>query len=206
MKKIFTLSAFLYFTNCLLGQQLPINVSYFGENGLHSGLKLGVEKSIFEKEKTKDRWFENRNSKIGSKTKIRNVVLSPSVGFYNHANNHTGLFLNAEFLYRRTKTRRGFYYDAGFGLGYLQRIYNIPTYELGSGTEPYQFTLAGQAQFMPTIFAAFGQNLFYRKEINIGWFVKPQLMFLMPYGFTSVLNPALEIGVKYLWDFKKAKQ
>ena len=69
MKKIFTLSAFLYFTNCLLGQQLPINVSYFGENGLHSGLKLGVEKSIFEKEKTKDRWFENRNSKIGSKNK-----------------------------------------------------------------------------------------------------------------------------------------
>ena len=116
MKKIFTLSAFLYFTNCLLGQQLPINVSYFGENGLHSGLKLGVEKSIFEKEKTKDRWFENRNSKIGSKTKIRNLVLSPSVGFYNHANNHTGLFLNAEFLYRRTKTRRGFYYDACFGL------------------------------------------------------------------------------------------
>ena len=206
MKKLLIIIFVLQFPLLNVAQNLPINVSYFGENGLHSGLKLGVEKSIFEKEKTKDRWFENRNSKIGSKTKIRNLVLSPSVGFYNHANNHTGLFLNAEFLYRRTKTRRGFYYDAGFGLGYLQRIYNIPTYELGSGTEPYQYTLAGQAQFMPTIFAAFGQNLFYRKEINIGWFVKPQLMFLMPYGFTSVLNPALEIGVKYLWDFKKAKQ
>lgn len=195
----------IFFIACLIclsamtiqAQNLPINISYFGENGIHPGLKIGVEYSLSENEITKNRWLFNRNDKIGAKTKTRQVFVAGNLGFYNHANNHTGIFLIPELGYRRTKHRKGQFLEASLGLGYLQRIYNINTIELGTDGQPIERSAAGQGQFLTTLSVGFGRDLSYRRDIPISWYVKPTVMLAMPQAHTAVPNAALEVGIRY---------
>ncbi|MFK7948701.1 MAG: hypothetical protein AB8G11_14005 [Saprospiraceae bacterium] len=173
-------------------QNLPINVSYFGESGLHPGLKVGVEYGLWEKDKTKNRWLFNRNDKIGPKVKTKALFAAGNLGFYNHANNHTGIFVTTEIGYRRTKHRKGSFLETSLGIGYLQRIYNIDTYEAGS-TEPFT---GGQGQFLTTFSVGFGRDLSFRRDLPISWYVKPNLL-LARQAHTFVPNAALEIGLRY---------
>lgn len=194
MKKMMLIAfAFCLSAIVVQAQSLPINVSYFGENGLHPGLKIGVEYSFWEKEKTKNRWLFNRNDKLGAKTKTKELLATANLGFYNHANNHTGIFLTSEIGYRRTKHRKGGFLETSLGVGYLQRIYNIDTYEAGS-TEPFR---GGQGQFLTTLSFGFGRDLSYRRDLPLSWYVKPTIMLATPQAHIAVPNAALEIGVRW---------
>lgn len=188
MTLVFCLSAIV-----VHAQNLPINISYFGENALHPGLKIGVEYGLWEKDKTKNRWLFNRNDKIGPEVKTKQLFVAGNLGFYNHANNHTGVFLIPEIGYRRTKHRKGSFLETSLGLGYLQRIYNIDTYEAGS-TEPFK---GGQSQFLTTFSVGFGRNLSFRRDLPLSWYVKPTVMLAMPQAHTAVPNAALDIGVRF---------
>lgn len=184
---VFCLSAMV-----VQAQSLPINVSYFGETGIHPGLKVGVEYGLWEKEKTKNRWLFNRNDKIGPKVKTKELFAAGNLGFYNHANNHTGIFTTAEIGYRRTKHRKGSFLETSLGIGYLQRIYNVNTFEAGS-TEPFT---GGQGQFLTTFSVGFGRDLSFKRDLPISWYVKPNLL-LARQAHTFVPNAALELGVCY---------
>lgn len=198
MKNIlFIVCAICFFAMNVQAQDLPINISYFGENGLHPGLKIGVEYNLFESEKTKNRWLFNRNDKLGPKVKTRQLFVAGSLGFYNHANNHTGVFLLPEIGYRRTQHRKGSFLEASFGLGYLQRIYNIDTYELGEDGQPVDLGTSGQGQLLTTFSVGFGRDLSHRRDIPMSWYVKPTIMLATPQAHTAIPNAALEIGVRY---------
>jgi hypothetical protein len=176
-------------------KELPLNVGYFGENVIHPGLIIGTEYTVWEKDKTKKRWLFNRNETIGPKTKTKQLFVAGNVGFYNAPNNHTGIFLSSELGYRRTNNRKGTFYGTSLGIGYLQRIYNIPTYTLGA-TEPDKIN-GGQAQMMAIFSISIGRDLSYRRDIPISWYVKPTVWLGMPQAHTAIPNAALDLGIRY---------
>jgi len=199
MKQKLLIICCVVFTMSLEAQswkELPLNVGYFGESVLHPGLIIGTEWTVWEKDKTKNRWLFNRNDKIGAKTKTRQLFVGGNVGFYNAPNNHTGLFISSELGYRRTNHRKGTFYGTSLGLGYLQRIYNIPTYELGTGNEPEEFT-GGQGQLMTIFSVSIGNNLSYRYDLPISWYIKPTVWLGTPQAHTAVPNAALDLGIQY---------
>lgn len=198
MKQWLLIIPILLFTNHLFSQsfgELPIHISYFGENGIHPGVKLGLEYPLSQKEKVKKRWTAKRQDRKGPKTFRKEWALIGNVGFYNHPNNHSGLLISPEIAWRRTKMhKKGNFFGASLGLGYLQRFYNIPTYELGSN-EPIGG--AGKGQFLSTFSIAFGRDLMVKRDMPLKWYVKPSVMVVMPYNHTVVATPVLEIGVSY---------
>jgi hypothetical protein len=196
-KSLFVICLISFFAINAQGQTLPINISYFGESAYHPGLKVGIEYNLLESEKTNPRWLFNRNNKIGPKVKTRELFVTGNLGFYNHPNNHSGLFLTSEIGYRRTAQKRGFFLESSLGIGYLQRIYNIDTYQLGTNGQPVDLGTAGQGQFLTTFSVGFGQDLSFRRGIPLSWFVKPTAMLAAPQAHTAVPNAALEIGLRY---------
>ena len=182
--------------NKTLGE-LPINISYFGESGVHPGLKVGVEYPLWQKDKYKKRFFKKREKKIGSKGKRKELYGAGNLAFYNHANNHSGLLLGGELGWRRTKLRKGQTLGASLGLGYLQRFYNIDTYQLGSGSTPDQLGLSGRSIVFTSLSVSMGRDLSIRKNIPMTWHIKPTLLFQMPYNHTVVPTAALELGITY---------
>jgi hypothetical protein len=197
MKKLILLSAFVFATIMLQAQtDLSLNVSYFGENVIHPGLKVGVEYPIWEKEKIKVRRIGFMENKFGSKARTKQLFVTGNVGFYNHANNHSAFFINSELGYRHIKQKKGRYLGANIGLGYLQRIYNIDTYELNEAGELEEIG-GGKGQLMTSLSLVYGQDLSFKNDSPLSWHVKPTLLFLSPYGYTTVPNLALEVGVTY---------
>ncbi len=177
---------------------LPIGIAYFGENILHPGVKVGVLYPLSEKEKIKQRWL----FKQGNQKDIRSqYFISAHLGFYNHANNHSALFVQSELLWRKVKWhRKGNFWGFGLGAGYLRRSYNIPVYELGRNDE---IKNAGRSQVLGSFSMEFGRDLRVKRNTPLTWQVKPSLLVLAPYGHTAVLNGALELGVTYPFFNKK---
>ena len=104
------------------------------------------------------------------------------------------VYIDFESLF--PKQKKGRYLGANIGLGYLQRIYNIDTYELNANGEAEEIG-GGQGQFMTSLSVVFGQDLSYKNDSPLSWHVKPTLLFLSPYTHTTVPNAALEVGVTY---------
>ena len=116
-------------------KELPFHVSYYGDSGIHPGLKLGTSYNLWSKEKSKVYRFKSRTNKYGNKTKLRELNLDYNLGFYSHANNHTGLFTNVGVSYLRVKERKGRVFGASFEVGYLRRFNKFETFELNSEGE-----------------------------------------------------------------------
>lgn len=186
---------FVLILNAQNRENLSLNVGYFGESAIHPGMIIGAEYSIWEKDKTKNRWLFNRSEKIGPKTKTKQLLLGGNVGFYNAPNNHTAIFINSEIGYRRTNNRKGTFYGTSLGIGYLHRIYNIPTYALGTN-EPDEFN-GGQAQLMTSFSVSIGRDLSYRRDLPISWYVKPTIWLATPQAHTAIPNAALDLGIRY---------
>jgi hypothetical protein len=196
MKQISILACAIFCLSSTVQAQ-NVSLSYFGESVINYGLKASYEQSIWSKDKTKTRWLFSRNDRLGAKVKTREVFATGNLGFYNVANSYSAIFLTSEIGVRRTKHRRGLFLESSFGLGYQQRIYDIDTYQLGTGTEPDDLGLAGQGQFLTTLSVGFGQDLSFRRDIPFSWYVKPTGMLATPQAHTAVPTAALEVGIRY---------
>ncbi len=178
-------------------ENLAYNFSYFGETAIHPGIKVGVEYAFYEKTTTKKRWFKKRQERLGPKIKKHQFVWTGNLAFYNHPNNHSGLLLNGEIGWKRTKMRKGSTFATYLGAGYLHRFYNIDTYQLGTNGEPDKITAAGQSAFVASFAVGFGRDLSVRRNLPIAYHIKPTVLFQTPYNHSGVLNAALEVGVTY---------
>jgi hypothetical protein len=197
----FLLLIFLLISDAMSAQRfsdLPISVTYFGENLFHPGVKAGILYPLSEKEKIKQRWLFKQNNQKDIRSQY---FISGNLGFYNHANNHSAFFVQSELLWRKVKWhRKGNFWGLGLGVGYLRRSYNIPVYQLGSNDEVNH---AGKNQFLGNFSIEFGRDLRAKRNIPLTWQVKPSLMMIAPYGHTAVLNAALELGITYPFFSKK---
>ena len=62
-------------------KELPISVSYFGENAFHPGLKVGTFYTFRSIEKSKTYRRKKRQEKYGDKRKLKELSLDYNLGF-----------------------------------------------------------------------------------------------------------------------------
>lgn len=185
-------------------QDLPINISYFGENGIHPGLKLGIEYPLASREKEKERLFRKRQEKRGSKLKTRELFLTGNIGSYIHPNNHLGVFVGTDIGARRIKGKNGNFVELNLGIGYLQRLYTIDTYTLDANESLQRIGAAGNGSFMLGLAPSFGRDLSVKKGRSVKWFVKPGLQ-ITRYNHSFLPNGFLELGVQFRLNASSSK-
>lgn len=176
-------------------KELPIHISYYGDNGIHPGLKLGTSVEFWSKEKSKVYRLNFMNTKYGNKTKFRSLNVDYNLGFYSHANNHTGLFTNIGTSYLRVKERKGRVFGASFEIGYLRRFNKFETFELNSEGEIIENTLAGNNAILISLAPLFGKE-FKLSNNKVRLFVKPILQ-MVKYNEKMQPNASLEIGMTF---------
>lgn len=178
----------------ILGE-LPVHVSYYGDNGIHPGLKLGTSYNFWSKEKSKVYRFKYRTNKYGNKTKLRELNLDYNLGFYSHPNNHLGLFTTIGVSYLRIKERKGRVFGVSFEVGYLRRMNKFTTYELNTEGEIVEKKLAGNNAIILSISPVFGKE-FKISEHQMRFFVKPNLQ-AVKYNEKIQPNISLELGTTF---------
>lgn len=170
-----------------LSERAPLFVSYYGNIGIHPGLKLGFDYVLIFKEKTK---AKKRKSKT-----IRKVLLvSPSLAFYSHKNSNKGLFISSDLLWRRY-TKRLYLSELGIGIGYYRRFNAGKTYEVtSSGVQEIGTTSRGY--FTPSISYSFGKRFLFREMIPTEVFLRSNYNVIMNYNSSFGNEVSLELGVR----------
>lgn len=164
---------------------LPISVGYYGENGIHPGIKIGTSYSFYF-------WHGSRSTKFGKEYTRKELFLDYNLGFYSFPNNHTGYFTNVgmTFLSRGT-FRKGFEFGLSFEMGYLRRSNKFETYELTSDGQISEVSFAGNNAMVLALSPIFAKEIaHYKMRI----FAKPSFQFLT-YTHAWQPNASLEIGL-----------
>ncbi len=190
MKKLTLIVLSLF---CLLGanaqsdfiDRKPISISYLGHYGFHPGLKIGTQYDWLTWEKRKEKTKK-------TKLKHKSLFVSPQLGYYFHAGNHTSLLVNADFGYQRIKQGRGFYSAWSIGLGYITQFNAGITYEENNHGYIEEKKWASKGYFMPTFNYEFGQQV----NTKIGWFGKLSAGSKLAYNTGVSAETFIELGVK----------
>lgn len=164
------------------------SVSYYGEMITHPGLKINVDYPLKEWGKTK---VPNKGASFPV---TKGFFISPSIGLFYHRRYQTGLFFFPEIKYKR-QNPKGRFFELGIGAGYLRTF--IPnTFEVNGNSE-VNSTHAGSNYFATNYFFAFGRDLRIKENLPIGYFIKPQLVYVIPNFPNGTTYFILEIGIKY---------
>ena len=171
------------FRLCIFGQEqenkmLPISVSYYGDNLIHPGLKVGTTYTFKSYQKFKVRRLNKRQIKMGNKIKYKQLMIMGSVGGYSHPNNDIGLFMNTGFGYERVKSGKGNLFGVNLELGYLRTFNRFKTLSVNPAGGIELVSLAGQNSVMLTLSPVFGRDLSIRRDIPLKWYVKPGIQLL----------------------------
>ncbi len=164
--------------------QIPINISYFGETLIHPGFEVGYENTFY-------RWFN----------------YTVSIGSYVHQRHHTGLFVNAGINWRYTFPI-GYSLEFGIGLAYLHTWQNGgKTYTVSNDGTVSEKTVLGHPSFMPSIkLGLLGWDL--RKKTNIPMRINIDAIVFgqLPYNRYFMPHFALKAGVTYYFDLPGGKK
>lgn len=174
-------------------KELPISVGFYGENGIHPGIKIGTSYNFYSREKSKNYRLNSRQTKFGNKLKLKELFLDYNLGLYSFPNNHTGYFTNVGVTFLRTKLRKNFQLGLSFEMGYLRRANKFETYELTSDGQISTVGFAGNNAMVLALSPIFAKE-FANNKLRI--FGKPSFQFLT-YTHTWQPNASLEIGLVF---------
>jgi len=174
-----------------------VRVGFFGDNVFHPGLKLGTSYILKEKEKSRRYLLSSSQNKRRSQLSIIQHLADANIGFYNHPNNHLGLFIGVGFTRMKTNTRNMQTMGWSFDINYLYRLYNIPTVEIDDTGMINEISGAGNNSLMFALSPSFGR-MFGTNKGQREWqvYVKPSLQFLK-YDFAFFPNIAFELGASF---------
>jgi hypothetical protein len=157
------------------------SASLFMEGLTHPGLKFSVHTKLNSWDK------EKRKGMIQ-----KDLLLSPSIGFYFHHRYQTGIFILPELSVRQTN-EAGNSFSYGVGAGYMRTI--IPrTYEIVSEGNVKKVN-AGHNYFLTNYFIRFDRR--FSTDSEMQWFIKPQFMYAAPNFPNGVGYFALEMGIHH---------
>lgn len=199
MKFVFALASlfFFLFPHDSLSQSSPdrITVAYFGEHGIHPGLKIGAAWNFRDVTITKTRRLTRLANKYPPKNIRREFFYGTALSYYHFPNNHDGIMLTASLGVRRIKTATGRFAGVELGLGGLQRVYNLDVVGLDENGNLIEFSRRGITQFTPVIAACLGRDMSESWSIPVSWFLKPTAWLGVPYVHVTTPSIALEIGL-----------
>lgn len=197
MKFVFLSLTFLLLTTISFSQSSPnrISIGYFGEHGIHPGLKVGAAWTFQDVTITKTRRLKILAEKHPPKNINREFFYATNLACYHFPNNHIGMMLTASIGMRRIKTYNGRFIGAEFGLGGLQRIYNIDVVGLDENGSIIEFSRWGGTQFTPMVAASFGRDMSEKWSMPVSWYLKPTAWLGIPYVHSVAPSVALELGI-----------
>jgi hypothetical protein len=169
------------FTLLSLAMAQDVSVSYFGDQLVHPGLKVGVEYPLL-----------SRTSRLRSME--RSLYVAPNLGVTWHPEHHTAAFVNGELGYRRTR-ESGWKRELILGLGAMRSNNASPTYT----PDGDRVLLDGHTYVMPSVAVGFGRDLTDKRDLPLAWHVRPTLYMQAPYNTSIVPSLALETGIT--WSF-----
>jgi hypothetical protein len=159
-------------------ENIPINVSYFGETIIHPGIEIGYENTFF-----------------------KSFNFTISIGTYIHQRNHVGLFINTGFNWRHTFPI-GYSMEFGLGLGYLHTWeHGGDTYIVDDNGNVSVKTKYGHPHFMPIIkLGLLGWD--FRQKMNIPIRLNCDVIIFGQYPFNNYIMPhaALKFGATYYFS------
>ncbi|MEZ4773284.1 MAG: hypothetical protein R3D00_08880 [Bacteroidia bacterium] len=191
IKLLLAVGVFMTTAGILHAQNLKpatINISYLGELATHPGLKVGLTYPVKSWEK----------SRINNKGKEKSILtafeISPSAGVFYHRDYQTGIFVLPEMGFSR-QNGKGNYKAVGIGVGYMRT--QVPhVYEIHADGEIGKIH-AGYNYFVTNYSLTFGKDLSIKRNIPVGIFIKPQVMYAVPNYNGGILYFALEAGLNY---------
>lgn len=127
----------------------PLNISYFGHDIVHPGLKVGTELHVYN-------WTKKKNN---GKERFKSLFLSPQIGLNFHIQNHTALLFNLELGFQK-KYVNGWFHSTSFGFGNLMHINWGKTYELQDDGSIDEKKIASRSYLLPNL------NLEIGKKVN----------------------------------------
>ncbi len=170
--------------------------SYFGNNLLKPGIKIGANITLTEKSIVKRK--TKKSGKIIEKSIKRQLLAGANAGFFWHPESHIGAFNFYELTYRIIKLKSGSYRKIGIGPG-IYRSFYPKTFEFDNSTDQVsKITLGGRTYFAPVLI--FGTGKFKKNSFFQSRTFTTNLMFLFDYN--SGIVPLLNFEVGLCFDFK----
>lgn len=152
--------------------RIPLTLAYLGETLLHPGIMVGTESRLWE-----SGWHA--------------IIGANNLGAYQHAGNHSGIFLNGELGYRLTFPV-GLSAEALAGAGVLYTVLPGDVYLPGQ-SEPSRDS--GRPAFMPSASLGLGYALGDSRL-----FARLQAFGQYPYNTYTLMHLATQVGVT--WNFR----
>jgi hypothetical protein len=162
-------------------QPLVYEFGYHGNNLWNPGIKAGAGLV----------WRKKTTTTKKVKKRYHQTTLNGNIGFYLDPGSHVGTFLEAGLTYRKFHPNDWFLSLGINPLG-VYRSFLPETYEVDLNGNTVKKTLPGRTCFSPSGSIGFGK---LRKDSPNGWFVKTNLMFLIPYN--TYILPLLNIEAGY---------
>jgi hypothetical protein len=168
-----------------------IRVSYMG-SVTYPGFKVGYEMPYKQTQV-----FKERRTVVKTFTKERS--LNVNFGMYHHPTFHDNYFMQAEWNFRRQKGK-GIFYEFSPGMGASRTFLTSATYEVDDRGNVSKVPLAGNYFALLSVSGSVGYNLSLMGNLPGKVFVKPGLLFLLPYSKLAYPRPTVELG--YSWSLR----
>jgi hypothetical protein len=175
------------FTSTLLFSQ-TYRVAYVQHNLSQPGITIA--KPITWTSKIKDKKKKKGLKQIGK----TNLIL-PQFTYYNHIRKENNFSFGAELVRQRHRIKpANWKCETAFGLHYVRSFNAGKTFELRDG-EFKRIRFAGQNYLAPSLSYSLSRGFLKKRSTPIHAFLKPQVLFLMPYNSSVIPSVNIQFGV-----------
>ncbi len=161
-----------------------VRLSYMG-SVTYPGFKVGYEHTI--------RKVEATESLLNEKSYTKERYLSYSLGMYHHPTYHDNYFAQVEWNLRRQRNK-GLYYEFAPGAGVSRTFLNGATYRVDHSGEVSKVPMAGNFFALLSVSGSMGYSFSLTGKLQGKAFLKPGLIFLLPYNKLVYTRPTVEVG------------
>lgn len=170
-----------------IGDYVPgngVRLSYLG-SVMYPGFKIGYESAII--------MAESNESLLRKKSYTKEKYISYNLGMYHHPTFHDNYFAQVEWNLRRQRNK-GLYYEFAPGAGLSRTFLNGATYKVDPSGDVSKVPMAGNFYALLSVSGSMGYNFSLTGNLPGKIFLKPGLIFLLPYNKLAYTRPTLEVG------------
>jgi hypothetical protein len=156
---------------------------------IYPGLSAGIEFPFTHP----DSKSSSRHRKINY---VRERFISCNINWYHHAGFHDNLFLNVDWIMRRTKSS-GFISEFSAGPGISRTFMSGTTYKVSESGTVSKEKLAGYTYALIKLGGGLGYDFSDKKNIPLSAIATFNIISMYPYNSTVYFRPVFEIGFIY---------
>lgn len=161
-----------------------VRLSYMG-SVTYPGFKIGYERTFREIEATEPL--------LDKKSYTKEKYISYSLGMYHHPTFHDNYFAQIEWNMRHQRNK-GLFYEFASGAGISRTFLNGATYNVDHAGDVSKVPMAGNFFALLSVSGSMGYNFSITGNLPGKIFLKPGLMFLLPYNKLAYTRPTVEVG------------